>query len=635
MTKVYPCTLVLLGLNILVFLWLAVQQQSLMMNDHSDVLAILHAGANFNPFTLGGEPWRIISSMFLHFGIIHLLINMASLYTLGSALEKELGATRFLLVYFFCGVVAGIVSLVFNVYTISAGASGALFGLYGYSLGSELVKNYNDRTRLINVLVNFLIFLAVSFYFTTVFRVDTPGHIGGCIAGLILSVVHYKFQWLTENKGLAAALVIISFSLFLIPKDLLNYYRIFHRVLQAERLTNQMYDQSNDDMQLKDSLITLIPRWDSIYSSLGSLRRVPEPLRQDTSTMKKYITLRKQDATFRIALIEKESYAYLDSLEIVNAGLDSLPPFKFILNFDPSDTELKPDTARTTPDLALETKRIFYDANWKQTDDPSASVYYRIGTVDSLDRWQGKVTDYYRNGDIQMKGGYLNDMKNGVFIYYSKEGRYSSSGRYMKEDAVGKWENYHWNGALQSEVYYNDAAFTRNVWDSLGRAQVVNGNGRSVSWHSNGQVSQEGNYLNGRREGDWYGYHDDGKPYYHEVYRDNRLIRGAAEDKEGKRYVYDQLSLYPFPVIGMTEYKKYLERTMRRSDLPASTTGVVKVIFDVGVDGSIWDFVVIQSLSPEHDREAVRLIEAGPAWRPGLLHGHVKLPSQGYVEVVF
>jgi hypothetical protein len=113
------------------------------------------------------------------------------------------------------------------------------------------------------------------------------------------------------------------------------------------------------------------------------------------------------------------------------------------------------------------------------------------------------------------------------------------------------------------------------------------------------------------------------------------LIRGASEDKAGKRYIYDQLSLYPFPLVGMPAYNEYLSRKMRRPENMENRTGIVKVIFSVGVDGTLWDFAILQSLHPAYDEEAIRLVKEGPGWRPGLLHGHVKLPSQGYVEVRF
>jgi hypothetical protein len=64
-------------------------------------------------------------------------------------------------------------------------------------------------------------------------------------------------------------------------------------------------------------------------------------------------------------------------------------------------------------------------------------------------------------------------------------------------------------------------------------------------------------------------------------------------------------------------------------------SGIVKVVFNVGNDGSVWDFVIIEGLSHDYDQEAIRLIKEGPAWRPGVLHGHEQVPSQGYVEVIF
>ena len=76
--------------------------------------------------------------------------------------------------------------------------------------------------------------------------------------------------------------------------------------------------------------------------------------------------------------------------------------------------------------------------------------------------------------------------------------------------------------------------FTASVFDSLGNQQVVNGNGMSKHWYSSGQVAEEGEYKNGRREGLWYGFHPDGKPYYKEQYRDNRLIHGVSEGQRRK-----------------------------------------------------------------------------------------------------
>ena len=105
--------------------------------------------------------------------------------------------------------------------------------------------------------------------------------------------------------------------------------------------------------------------------------------------------------------------------------------------------------------------KVYYDGQWKETDDLMSAKFFRVGQKDSLGRWQGSVIDHFKDGEIQMKGKYQKDMKDGVFIYYSNRRTYESAGRYEKEQAVGKWENFHWNGALRSEIFYGDEIFYR------------------------------------------------------------------------------------------------------------------------------------------------------------------------------
>jgi membrane associated rhomboid family serine protease len=633
--KRYLSTLVIIGINVIVFAFIAIQQQSLMMSRNIDVLAILHAGGNLNPFTMDGQQWRVITSMFLHFGIIHLLVNMLGLYLLGSTLEPIVGTSRFLLIYLFCGIAAGIASLLFNFYTISAGASGAIFGLFGYRLGTELIRDSDDRQKLIALAIGFIGFVIVNALVATSISVDIAGHLGGLIAGVVIAVLHARFELLVGKWSLAGAVVILFLMTFALPKDLLNYYRVFKRVLAAERRTNRFYQNSMSDAQLVDSLTVISKEWDSIGHALSQIPAIREELHGDTAVLGRYISLQKQDAVYRTALVHRESYVYLDSMEVVSAMMDSLPKFRYSLNFEIPESEAVIEEEPSAPGPTLETKRVFYDDEWKEIDDPSLASYYRIGTVDSLGRWQGAVRDYYRSGEVQMKGKYLNGMKDGVFLYYTNHRTYSAAGRYAKEDPVGKWENYHWNGTLESEVYYNEETFTRNTWDSLGRQQVVNGRGECIRWHSNGNISEQGNYEGGKKTGNWYGFHDDGTPYFRELYRNNRLVHGVSETKNGRRYVYDHLSQYAVPVVGMPEFNKYLARSIQRPISAEMKTGTVKVVFNVGNDGSVWDFVIVEGLSQAYDQEAIRLIKDGPAWRPGVLHGHKQIPSQGYVEVMF
>ena len=74
----------------------------------------------------------------------------------------------------------------------------------------------------------------------------------------------------------------------------------------------------------------------------------------------------------------------------------------------------------------------FYDKDWRECDITHAH-YYRRGFKDSLGRWDGPVRDYYLDGGIQMKGEYKRDLRNGVFLYYSRDSLYESAGRYREE----------------------------------------------------------------------------------------------------------------------------------------------------------------------------------------------------------
>jgi antitoxin component YwqK of YwqJK toxin-antitoxin module len=203
----------------------------------------------------------------------------------------------------------------------------------------------------------------------------------------------------------------------------------------------------------------------------------------------------------------------------------------------------------------------------------------------------------------------------------------------VKEEAVGKWQTFHWNGALASEVFYVNSAQTQSVWDSLGRQQVTHGNGKYTAWFPNGVVKEEGQYINGVKTGEWRGYTETGAPYFKEEWLDNRLVRGISLGERGAQYIYDQSSFYPTPVIGRAKFNEYLEKNVRSAR--DARDGIVKLLFTVGADGELWNFVVLQSSCNQCNDEAIRLVREGPAWRPALSHGQEKVQSVGYAEVKF
>lgn len=632
MKSQYPVTLALIAVNVLVFIAVAIDAKSITMDSQFAVLKVLESGANLNAFTLGGEPWRLIACMFLHFGVFHLATNLYALFSIGRDMEQGIGSARFFMLYFICGLAAGIASLVFNVFVISAGASGALFGLCGYEIVAGIIGSYHDRERLKRVLLNFVVFVAISFLIAKAMPVDTPGHIGGAVAGAVIAFCHYVLKVLKRPMSMAIVMIATPFLLLLLSTAQVDFYSVVKEVLSQEKTTSELLRSNENNFVVADSLKKIDRKWKLLEHELHKISRLPEEMQNDTNTMARYIVLRRRELIYKAEIL-KERYIYEDSAERVTEDFQSLPPLEHSYIFEIADEEEQEKPKSENVRTSLQYVKVFFDRDWKEISDSTFASFYRIGTRDSIGRWQGKVWDHFANGDLQMKGSYVDGLRNGIFIYYTDHHTYSSAGRYVKERLTGKWEYFHWNGRIESEILHEPEFFVRNIWDSLGNLKVSNGEGEVKKWYGNGVLAETGSYARGNRDGYWYGYHPDGTPQYKEFFKNGRLINGASVDREGKHYTYDQLSQLAFPVGGMEKYNKYLTQSLRQ--FSSTDHGTVKVIFTVGTDGLLWDLVILQSVNPSCDQEAIRLVREGPAWRPAYLHGYQKIQSEGYVEVIF
>ena len=151
-----------------------------------DNATLLQFGANLDILTKNGDIYRLITAMFLHIGILHLIFNMYSLLVIGSQVESFFGKVKYLLIYLISGISGSILSLAFSPNAISAGASGAIFGL----LGSMLYFGYYYRAYLGNVLRSQIIPIIVinlAFGFMSP-GIDNAAHIGGLIGGVLTTM---------------------------------------------------------------------------------------------------------------------------------------------------------------------------------------------------------------------------------------------------------------------------------------------------------------------------------------------------------------------------------------------------------------------------------------------------------------
>ncbi len=175
----------IVGVNLLVFLAMVGSGISLM---GPNTAQMIHWGGNYGPLTLGGQSWRLFTYMFLHYGIIHFGLNMWCLWNLGALAESLYGDWLYALVYVLCGLGGGLLSLAWHPSGVSAGASGAVFGVAGALIGSLKLGEFSLPPGMIQgTLKSVITFAGYNLVFGAMSgRTDNACHVGGFVTGLVL-----------------------------------------------------------------------------------------------------------------------------------------------------------------------------------------------------------------------------------------------------------------------------------------------------------------------------------------------------------------------------------------------------------------------------------------------------------------
>jgi len=178
----------ILGANVLVFAAMVAAGVSFWSPSIGDVFAW---GGARGPNVVAGEWWRLLTANYVHFGLLHLAFNMWCLWQVGRFAERLLGNWAFVLAYTFSGIGGAIASIAHNPGGVGAGASGAVFGIFGCILGFMLVRRRTVPVRVFKPLVISIIsFLGYNIYFSlTVSHVDNFAHGGGLVVGFLCGIL--------------------------------------------------------------------------------------------------------------------------------------------------------------------------------------------------------------------------------------------------------------------------------------------------------------------------------------------------------------------------------------------------------------------------------------------------------------
>ena len=248
-----PAPLVTLGTlaaNILVFFAMTLSGVPFIAPNGQQVLPW---GADFGPLTTSGQWWRLLTACFVHFGFLHVAMNMFCLLQVGVLTERLFGSVRFLLLYLLAGISGNIVGLYLHPLTVSAGASGAVFGVYGSLLAFLLFRRGVVPTeRAIGVAR----FAAMFVVFNLIYSLgststDIEAHLGGlfvgfgagCLLAWSLAPATQSLRTI-RTLGIALVMVLVLFVAFArVPRSIPSQTEWYRQIMTDPRITVGSNDQ--------------------------------------------------------------------------------------------------------------------------------------------------------------------------------------------------------------------------------------------------------------------------------------------------------------------------------------------------------------------------------------------------------
>ncbi|MDD6481007.1 MAG: rhomboid family intramembrane serine protease [Lachnospiraceae bacterium] len=181
-------TAIFVIINVAVYLILEI------LGDTNDAAFMVEKGAIWPPYIMEGQYWRLLTATFMHFGFEHILNNMLILVCAGVILEDALGHIKYLLFYVISGLGGSILSYLQMCYSgdyaVSAGASGAIFGIIGGLLW--IVIRHKGRYETLTG-KGLLFMIVISLYYgVRSGDVDNWGHLGGLLMGFLMGIILYR-----------------------------------------------------------------------------------------------------------------------------------------------------------------------------------------------------------------------------------------------------------------------------------------------------------------------------------------------------------------------------------------------------------------------------------------------------------
>jgi rhomboid protease GluP len=377
MARRFPVTSVIVAVNLAIYAACAIYslQTKLGSPVDFDTTMLVRWGADFGPFTLNGEWWRIFTSMWLHGGIVHVGANMYCVWDLGRLAERVYGRERYASVYLTTGLASSVLSLWIHPLTVSVGASGAIFGV----AGALVYPFYRKRLQLPGptmksvlrslgsfILINLAIGAAIPV-------VDNSAHVGGLVAGLLLGMLWTVMAERGVNldeakwKVLAASLIVVGGAYAGVQRSHGD------RVLGVASLYEGQRGNATEAEEWAKRAVRQAPREATSHIAMGDVcfkRGQYEP------------AAREYEAAGRIDANDAYTQQQIGASYVaLNRWKEAEPPLRAALRLAPNDDEIQLDLGIALVGMGRTDEGIGFVQKSLQANPKSARAQFTYGSL--------------------------------------------------------------------------------------------------------------------------------------------------------------------------------------------------------------------------------------------------------------
>jgi len=335
-TNDYFITPIIIYLNVLIYVIMVLRDVHPVQ---PTVESLIVWGGNVKGLTLMGQQWRLLSNIFLHGGILHLLFNMYALLYIGKEIETQFGKNRYLFTYVVTGIFASIASVSVNDNIVSVGASGAIFGMYGLLTVQLFTKNIiipdESRKSFITSVVSFIAYNLL--YGFSQEGIDNAAHFGGLIAGLALGGIYSLSSYKSRlSKGISIATsVVLLILIFVLPKLIPNKTGEYQVAMNKFALNEEkaLWMHREDLSYIPENKIKYycdrldsegVALWNENIEILGALSELPPHLEENISLLIQYCRMRSEACEIMKHLLLYNRQEDLDKVDAINLKIEEI-----------------------------------------------------------------------------------------------------------------------------------------------------------------------------------------------------------------------------------------------------------------------------------------------------------------------